>query len=345
LACGLLLAACGSDSNVKPDGGLGGIGGAGGSSDAGLDRNLSGSAGTGGSSGGSGGAGGGPVAAYCSGITPDYTGITDAGCPAPYTIADFSSEPPYVFGMWGSAITGGRYANGALTDTIDAVAGRWNLTGTIDGVIGFGLWWLCSSGGGPVLPCTIDLSRYRGIEITLKGNVGPSGKMGVSLGRAENDVPKADGCGTCGGSDGGVDGGNPCTGPRVEFEVPNDGADHTVVLTWDMFSGGRPNERLDPHQLTGWFFYFTPPAMPDADGGVADASPADAAADAAADVATDPDGSTDAPFDPDAAVTADAAADSHGIDALIDGAVNADAAPRPSYNASISIDSIRLVCY
>jgi hypothetical protein len=127
----------------------------------------------------------------------------------------------------------------------------------------------------------------------------------------------------------------------VRFDVPNDRQDHAIVLTWDMFSGGHPNDRLDPHQLTGSFFFFDPlvppnttdgggPNLGDAsdagEGGPPDAGPPDVGPPDAPD---DMDAAADTPFDPD-------------------GGIPSDAGPPPRvipYNVNIAIDSIRLVCY
>jgi hypothetical protein len=331
------MVACGGSGNKSDGGGgiggIGGLGGGAGSSDAGIDRTITGAGGTAGSAtGGTGGTGGNPLA-FCDGVAPKPAAVD--GAVGNSLISDFSSDPPVVWGPYDpstSPVYGGRYANEPLTEEVDSATGRWHIRGTIETQKGFGLWFGCAQGGSGYMGCTIDLSRYAGIQFTVRGNVGPSGRMGLSLGRAQNDVPKSDGCGSCAAD---ADAGVSCNGPGVQFDVPNDGADHVIVVTWEMFKGGHPYDRLDPHQITGDYFFFNPPGF-ELDGGVPDGG----------DAATNFDAASIA----DAAAIVDAA-----VGAAVDGSVDPDAGeagtnpdagpPRPSYSPDIYVDDVQLVAY
>ena len=97
-------------------------------------------------------------------------------------------------------------------------------------------------------------------------------------------------------------------------------------MPWGAFTGGHPFDRLDPHQITGDYFFFNPPGF-GLDGGVADATV-----------------NADAPADFDAA-SSDAAATDAGPDgAASDAGADPDAA-RAGYTADIFVDDVQLVAY
>jgi hypothetical protein len=272
---------CGSSNNKTP--GTGGTTGTAGSSSAGTTGSAGhagtsgGGAGTTGSGGATGtGGGGAAIGSLCTGVMP----------PADKLISDFSAGNT-TFGAFGSGehVTGGTYDSGNDTYLVqDFGNSNWHLTGVAYGQQSyFGIYWTCdnaTSGG-----CTLDVSRYAGVTFTIKadptkGGVGPSNKIGFSIGRREDDTLGENDpahCGTC------MTNMTPtsleCHGPRVDVSVPSDGSTATVTLLWSDFAGGAPVPGLsNTALLTGiiWYFHDLPAdaGVPDG-GGMAGASGSD----------------------------------------------------------------------
>ena len=328
---GVGLAACGSSGgNGKKDGGSDATTEhpADGGSDAG------GAGGTGGGGTGGGGAGGddaatdGPGAEVanplCEGVAP----ALDTDADGNGIIADFNgTSNSVVFGAFGvdATATGGTYYSTALTE--DLSANNWHLTGTIVGKQLMGLWWQCSlpttSGG-----CTLNLSRFKGIRFTVKGNAGPYHALLFTLGRAENDPYNKNAyCGSCDlAADAGEEG--HCVGPALEVPVPADGTASTVTVLWTDFHGGIPHDSIDPRQITGIQWRFHEPGTPD--GGTGGASDASGGSDA--------NGASDAAGGNDAVAGNDAADASGGNDAANDDAANDDAANDDAANDDAAND-------
>jgi hypothetical protein len=273
----------------------------------------------------------------CQGVPPT------ANTSDPYVVANFDNANDSTFSPFGSGepISGGTYTSGGVQQ--DFSGQNWRLAGTVaSGDEHFGIYWTCSlptAGGG----CTLDTSRFRGMRFTVKGNVGPDHAMSFSLGRAENDPSVANaGCGSCtvpATSDAAV--GDYCRGPRVMYNVPDDGQPHTITVLWTDFTDGSPHASIDPHQLTGMLWIFHPPAT--TDGGASDAGDAGSDgpmsmpdADATDAPASTTDGATDAP-----ASTGDAATDAGDNDAGASDALP----PGQGYSVDITVDDIQLVPY
>jgi hypothetical protein len=294
LPWGAGLAACSLNPNNQPGDG-GSKGGSVGTSSTGGRGGSSGTTGTPTStSTTTSGAGGvdassdaGP-APLCTGTMPPPSNSTDGAANGDYVIADFSTMASAAFGGYGSPIFGGTYqfSNGSQALKEDFSAANWHVTGTVDNLAGFGLWWGCAS-SGTYVGCTLDASTYRGIQFTVKGDAGPSGKLALSLGRVDNDPVTPGKCGSCTAAT--------CTGPAATFDVVPGGAPHTVFLRWEDFTGGKPHDVADPHGITGILWLFEPPALPQLDGGVGDAA-ADASGDGAAEGGTGGHGNGGPPY-------------------------------------------------
>jgi hypothetical protein len=232
-AVALAAGGCSSSSTKSP--GSGGSGGSGGTSSAGTT-----------------GAGGTPVDAsagsICSGVMPPASGL----------IADFGTFSNATFGSFGiDNVTGGTYVSGQDTYLMEDFGGAsWHLTGVAYGQMSyFGLYWNCANAPGS--GCTLDVSRYTGIQFTIKGNVGPDHQLGFSVGRREDDTATENAqCGTCVATHTptSVD----CHGPRKTISVPSDGSTATIKVLWTDLTGGLPVDSLTSSvPITGiiWFFH------------------------------------------------------------------------------------------
>jgi hypothetical protein len=273
IALGLAVGACSSSPSAQPDGGGGGSGAAG--AGGGGHSGSSGSGGTGGRGGTTGNDGGMDAPSstdapnpLCQGVTPafDYDTSGDA------IVANFDVGS-FAFGSVATNFTasGGTYATSDLTE--DFSNASWHLTGTVGATTELmGLWWQCTTPaatGG----CDLDLSRFKGIRFTVKGNAGPDHALWFTLGRAQND-PNAKNamCGSCDLPADASEEGH-CVGPGLDIAVPANGDTATVTVLWTDFHSGIPFDSIDPHQITGiqWRFH----APPGLDGGVVDGGGAD----------------------------------------------------------------------
>ena len=197
--------------------------------------------------------------------------------PAAPLISDFASVSGATFGMFGQdPVVGGTYMKSAALNDFDYNDASWHITGQVFSHHDlFGIYWNCtaaSSGG-----CTLDVSQWKGISFTIKGNVGPDNAVGFTMGRADNDTPTENAtCGTCVPAADAATAEDSCHGPRTTITVPSD---HTTVKTvnllWADLTGGSPQASIDPHQLTGilWFFHDAPADAGSSteDGGIFDA--------------------------------------------------------------------------
>ena len=199
----------------------------------------------------------------CSGIVPSMQLITD-----------FSGTNNTAFGIPGiDPVFGGTYVKAGNLDPEDFSTNDWHITGTVTSHHDlFGLYWNCTAAAS--WGCTLDVSRWAGIQFTIKGNVGPDNALGFTLGRAENDTsPENATCGTCTKPADAATSEDACHGPRTTVTVPSDHTTvSTVTLRWADLVGGSPNASVDPRQLTGilWYFHDAPPADGGTDAGAAD---------------------------------------------------------------------------
>ena len=264
----ILAVAVGCVGIVETTSGAGTTGSAGTSGAAGTGA-TTGSAGTTGAGGASGAGGSGAaVGSICTpGVMPPASGL----------IADFALGNT-TFGAFGSGehVTGGTYDSGNDTYLVqDFSNADWHLTGNAYGSQSyFGIYWTCDnavSGG-----CTLDVSRYLGVQFSIKANpakggVGPDSKIGFSIGRREDDTLMENDpahCGTCTTTK--TPTSLDCHGPRVDVSVPTDGSAMTVKLLWSDFANGAPVAGLSSSALlTGiiWYFHDLPADAGAPDGG------------------------------------------------------------------------------
>jgi hypothetical protein len=179
-------------------------------------------------------------------------------CPSTGGVAECSSC------CWGdeTSLTGGdiKYQNGDDDSTMEYTATGTSVTlsGSTASYAGFGLWFG---------PCT-DASTWDGVEVQIKGDLG-GGQLMVQLQTDEN-YPKEDGKGAC---DWGTDEANKwniCTNPQVEVTGVDATSENPFRFTWAEFSGGKPNDKVDPRQLRGIQLQVNcPTPEPAGDGGVA----------------------------------------------------------------------------
>lgn len=223
--------------------------------------------------------------------------------PVSALIADFESGTSVAFGTLGlDPIVGGTYAVDVQEDFGDQ---SWHIVGDVHGQQNFfGLYWMCAA--APRGGCTMDASKYAGIQFTIKGYVGPSRTITFTMGRAENDTAGENAmCGTCVAPADAATREDACHGPRKVLTLPaNPMTPMTVTLLWTDLVGGSPKDSIDPHQLTGILWYFT--NAPAGDGGAVDAGLPDAAG-------------------------------------LLDGSADGASTGAPTYPADVTLDDIKFV--
>jgi hypothetical protein len=193
--------------------------------------------------------------------------------PARANIADFNDMTDSTFGVLGAdPVIGQTYVTDELMPDYTGLS--WHITGSVNNDKQFfGLWWNCMA--SPTGGCTLDASKYKGISFTLKGNPGPDGTLGFTLGRAQNDTAAANAmCGTCTPT-GDASADAACRGPRVSVgSIPATSATAVkYTYLWGDFTGGVPQASVDPSQITGILWFFHPPAgfVPGTDAGTGDA--------------------------------------------------------------------------
>jgi hypothetical protein len=184
--------------------------------------------------------------------------------PAHALIADFNGQSNDAFGVLGTdSVVGATYEKPEASISADFSGMNYHITGTVaDDKTYFGFYWTCAN--SPNGGCSLDVSQFKGIQFTIKGNAGPGGQLGFTLGTAQNDSkPENAGCGSCTATgDASVE--DSCHGPRVL--VPVTTGVMTKTYLWSDLTGGKPRDMIDPTQLTGILWYFLPPP---ADGGTA----------------------------------------------------------------------------
>ncbi len=206
------------------------------------------------------------------------TGIAPSGP----LISDFTNQNNATFGMFGQdPIIGGTYVKAQDLDMEDFNNFNWHISGTVFSHHDlFGIYWNCTAAASS--GCTLDVSQWKGISFTIKGNVGPDNALGFTMGRADDDVVTANAnCGVCIPAADAASPEDSCHGPRTTITVPADGTTvKTVTLNWADLTGGSPQDTIDPHQLTGivWFFH-DPSAAADGGTGSNDAGATDGSTD------------------------------------------------------------------
>src|SRR6185503_17340334 len=113
--------------------------------------------------------------------------------------------------------------------TSDVSGGNWHISGTVGTYSGFGLWWNCTSAGKDHAVCTIDASAYSGIQFSIRGNVGATASVNMTIATADDSAVSTDiakpTCGTCTAAT--------CTSPSVA--VPVTATASTITLRWSDF--------------------------------------------------------------------------------------------------------------
>jgi hypothetical protein len=177
-------------------------------------------------------------------------------------VSDFTAEggAPIVFGAYGAPIWGGVYVYPSTVPdpcsdagapmyplASDVTGGNWHISGTVGTYSGFGLWWNCTSSGRDNPVCTINASAYSGIQFSIRGSVGATPAITMTIATADDSAVSTDmakpSCGTCT-----VAG---CTSPSVA--VPVSATASTITLRWSDFTGGVPNA-LAADKITGISF-------------------------------------------------------------------------------------------
>jgi len=186
----------------------------------------------------------------CTTVRPTNSLITDwkdVGALGMFVDNDSCRHPNE---SWWQSFFGGPYVYPAVNPCADAAApayplaqttkDEWNVTGTVGTWSGFGLWFA---------PCMVDLSVYKGISITIWGEVGDTHRVTLNANTSENSPP--DKCltnvGTCSGGAAG------CRSASVELEVPSIPGTPVTVL-WSDFANGLPHAGVNPTQITGLNF-------------------------------------------------------------------------------------------
>jgi len=203
----------------------------------------------GGSSGAPGASGAGATGAGASGAGGEGPAV-DAG-PLPHCspvvptgpiIADFNGLNGQAFGVSGvDPVVGITYVDSALVQ--DFSDGNWHIKGTVTAPVSFGFVWKCPGVIDGV--CTLDLSRYAGIQLTMDGNFGPTSTLTLSMGSIRDEAPNASACGTCNVPDG-VE---TCTDPFATLRFSTAISPLMLSLTWLSFQSGDPYAFTDQQRV------------------------------------------------------------------------------------------------
>ena len=153
---------------------------------------------------------------------------------------------------WWEGFFGGPYVYPSLDPCSDAAVpaypltqstnGQWNVVGKVGTWSGFGLW---------LAPCSVDMSAYRGISLTIWGEVGETKSVNFNVMTSEDS--KRNECmtniGTCNPAT------NTCAAPSTKLAVPQKPGTPVTIL-WSDLAGGSPFANVDPTQIVGFHFAF-----------------------------------------------------------------------------------------
>lgn len=197
--------------------------------------------GTGGNGSGTGGLGGG------QGGDPDAV-----ACPAATEAAllDFGpgmggapSTTDSTFGDFTNTFSGGTFIYGGPSLTSDVTGENWNISGDVDTWSGFGLYFAdCGK---------VDASAFKGITFKISGDA--DGKpVTLWVGTAANTAPNADepDFGRC----------TAASCANGEYQVNVTSSSETIEVLWADLTGGAPEATVNPAEIVGFGWYFTPPA-------------------------------------------------------------------------------------
>jgi hypothetical protein len=145
----------------------------------------------------------------------------------------------FTFGDFATQVSGFsyHYSDGTVAETLTAsnwhVAGKTGVYGAF--AIGFS--------------CITDASQFKGIEFTIKGNAGMTGRVTLWAEFATDfqgsKDPAKPSRGLCDGN---------CKAPTFTVDVT--AAETLVQVPWSAFRGGKPMDTVNPAQITGiqWVF-------------------------------------------------------------------------------------------
>ena len=241
-------------TQTPPGGGPGGAVGARGGTNGGAGATGTGAAGV------VGGGGSGPALDGGSGPPVDAGPLPHCSTVAPTgpVIADFNASTAQTFGVYGiDPVIGSAFILpvGALVDG-DFSQGNWHLTGSVTRPVTFGLDWNCPGVIDGI--CTLDLSRYAGIQFTMNSDVGVPDSLQLTIGTVQDEAPSASLCGACNVPDG-IES---CTDPKAQLFPKTFGSlPATVRLTWTAFQSGDPYAYSDQARVSA--ITWTLPAAPD----------------------------------------------------------------------------------
>ena len=244
-AAGAIVACSSSD---EPGGASAGAS-AGGAKTAGAGGASAGTPSVGGggttASAGTAGAAAGSAGFACLGTKPASALITE--------FADLVAHPTqmgdYAFTL---GVPGGTYTYQAKKLTLSNAGMMLNVKGTVDNYYGFGLYFNT---------CT-DASAYTGITFTIKGNAGPTGKIGFRIQTNSNMAVNASAMkGTCVVPPGTTNTYELCHDGEVEVPVTAEGS--VVSVNFSEIMLGVPVDGVTAKELVGleWAFRWTEPPV------------------------------------------------------------------------------------
>jgi hypothetical protein len=188
-------------------------------------------------------------------LITDFTYVEDAEAPQPDQVT---------FGDFAATFSGGTmyYPNGATsTFKSDMTENQWHLSGTISEYAGFGLFFnVCTK---------VDASAFKGIKLTVSGTLPTGRTLTMSVGTAADTISstwlnahKADAAtadvapnfGRCTPASSNQYDGS-CGSPKKLITVTS--TPTVVEIPWASFTGGKPQNSVNPAELTSINWYLT----------------------------------------------------------------------------------------
>jgi hypothetical protein len=172
-------------------------------------------------------------------------------------INDFSNAPDGKKVSWGygggDQFSGFSYQYQEPAITTDMTTGAWKVGGMVNTYSGFGFGFSCA----------VDASMFTGVSFNIKGDVGTSGHLTMTVATSPNDVnmeKDAESFGTCVPKTSMYDG--TCQAPMADVSVTETA--NTVKLKWADFKRGAPQASVSPDSISrmAWAFDWTDGAVP-----------------------------------------------------------------------------------
>lgn len=188
----------------------------------------------------------------CTPVKPTNALITDFTRVSPTGMFVDTDDYRLRHANWYEEFFGGPYVYPTVDPCSEAAApayplkqsiGRdWHIQGVVGAWSGFGLWFA---------PCSVDLSGFRGVALSIWGNVGASGHLKLEALTHEDSKPSP--CLTNVGSC------DPllysCKSPSTRIAVPTSKGE-TITVLFSQFAGGSPQDLLDASQVLGLHLAF-----------------------------------------------------------------------------------------